>query len=88
MERAVARADRVLMICTEAYVHKADDGTGGVGYEAMIVTGELVKDLGTRKFIPVIRQGAGQERKPRFLETRYHINLSEDRDYLAGWKSC
>ena len=46
MERAVARADRVLMVCTEAYVHKADDGKGGVGYEAMIVTGELVNNLG------------------------------------------
>lgn len=84
MERAVDRADRVLLICTEAYVHKADDGTGGVGYEAMIVTGELVKNLGTRKFIPVIRQTSGSERKPKFLETRYHINLSEDRDFAAG----
>jgi len=44
---SVAWADRVLMICTEAYVRKADEGKGGVGYEAMIVTGELVKDLGT-----------------------------------------
>ena len=86
MERAVARADRVLMICTEAYVHKADDGKGGVGYEAMIVTGELVKDLGTRKFIPIIRQGGGQERKPKFLETRYHINLSEDHDFDVGFE--
>lgn len=86
MERAVARADRVLLICTDAYVHKADDGKGGVGYEAMIVTGELVKDLGTRKFIPVIRQSTGSERKPKFLETRYHINLSEDRDFAAGFE--
>ena len=52
MERAVKAADRVLMICSEPYVRKANDGKGGVGYEAMIVTGELVRDLGTRKFVP------------------------------------
>ena len=56
MEHAVARAHRVLMICTEAYVRKADDGKGGVGYEAMVVAGELVRDLGTNKFVPIVRQ--------------------------------
>jgi hypothetical protein len=30
------------MICIGPYVRKADDSEGGVGYEAMIVTGELV----------------------------------------------
>jgi hypothetical protein len=86
MERSVSRADRVLMVCTEAYVHKADDGKGGVGYEAMIVTGELVKDLGTRKFIPIIRQRNGRDRKPKFLETRYHINLSETQNFDNGFE--
>ncbi len=56
MEQSVRRALRVIMVCTEEYVRKADDGKGGAGYEAMVVTGELVRDLGTRKFIPVIRQ--------------------------------
>ena len=44
------------MVCTETYVKKADEGKGGVGYEAMIVTGELVKNLGTSKFIPIVKQ--------------------------------
>src|ERR1700693_1202226 len=42
MEKGVTEADRVLMICTEHYARKADEGKGGVGYEAMIVTGELI----------------------------------------------
>lgn len=77
MERSVAWADRVLMICTETYVRKADEGKGGVGYEVMIVTGELVKDLGTDKFIPVIRQSGGGKEVPRFMATRFYINLSD-----------
>ena len=80
MEQSVRRANKVLMICTEAYVRKADDGRGGVGYESMIVTGELVQNLGTSKFIPIIRQAEGQTIKPASVSTRFHINLSEGQD--------
>lgn len=81
MEKAVSNADRVLLICTESYVRKADDGQGGVGYESMIVTGELVKDLGTYKFIPVIRQNNKKKILPAFLSTRNYIDISNDKDY-------
>src|SRR5439155_5761206 len=77
MEKSVTEADRVLMICTETYVRKADDGKGGVGYEAMIVTGELVKDLGTAKFIPIVRQAGGATKVPKCVSTRIWVNLSE-----------
>jgi len=76
MEHAVANADRVLMVCTEAYVRKADDGKGGVGYEAMVVTGELVRDLGTNKFIPVVRQTTSPAALPRCVSTRFYVDLS------------
>jgi hypothetical protein len=77
MERGVRDADRVLMICTEAYSSKANDGVGGVGYEAMIVTGELVRDLGTAKFIPVVRQKTDKPQVPTSVSTRLYINLSD-----------
>jgi len=81
MERAVKAADRVVMICTEPYVRKANDGKGGVGYEAMIVTGELVRDLGTRKFIPIIRQGAGDTVVPDCVSTRLYIDFSNNEEF-------
>jgi TIR domain len=80
MERGVRDAKRVLMICTEAYVAKANDGTGGVGYEAMIVTGELIRDLGTAKFIPIVRQKGAKPVLPTSVSTRFWINLSEGAD--------
>jgi TIR domain len=67
MERSVVDAQHVLMICTETYARKADDGKGGVGYEVMIVTGELVRNLGTGKFIPVIRQNTSTPVSPGAL---------------------
>lgn len=84
MERAVSEADRVLMICTEPYVRRADAGEGGVGYEAMIVTGELVKNLGTAKFVPVIRQTSQPRLRPKSVETRKYVDLSLDKNFEAG----
>jgi hypothetical protein len=78
MEQSVKEAHRVLMICTEKYVQKFDKGEGGSGYEGMIVTGELMKDQSTFKFIPVIRQ-AGQLNLPTSLASRLYVNLSGPR---------
>jgi hypothetical protein len=81
MEKSVARSNRVLMICTETYVRKANDGQGGVGYEAMIVTGELVRDLGTSKFIPVVRQSTMPRMLPASVSTRYFVDLSDGNNF-------
>lgn len=76
MVNAVKRAHRVLMICTEAYVQKADEGKGGVGYEALIVTSELIQNIGTKKFVPVVRQASQPLQLPAKLGARMAANLS------------
>ena len=81
MERGIVDSDRVLVVCTEQYVRKASAGEGGVGYERMIVTAQLVQDLGTDKFIPVIRQASGQEKTPTFLGTRVYIDFRNDSQF-------
>lgn len=81
MEREVAASDRVLLICTDDYIRKADAGEGGVGYERMIVTAELVKDQGTTKFIPVVRNVSGEAKVPGFLRTRAYIDFSSDDEF-------
>jgi len=56
MQAAISQSDRVLMICTEKYVARANDGkSGGVPFEGMIIRAELVENIDTIKFIPVIR---------------------------------
>ena len=83
MERGIIDSDRVLVICTDQYVRKANAGEGGVGYERMIVTAQLVQDLGTNKFIPVIRQASGREKTPTFLGIRVYIDLTNDSQFEA-----
>lgn len=79
MERNLASADRVLMICTDKYVEKANSGVGGVGYEKMIVTSDLLKSIDSNKVIPIIRQ-AGTRNVPTFLLTKLFVDFSKDNE--------
>ena len=81
MEHGIRISDRVLVICTDNYVSKANAGEGGVGYERMIVTAQLVQDLGTNKFIPIIRQASGQEKTPTCLGTRVYIDFTDEKQF-------
>ncbi len=78
IEHSFKESDKVLVICTDSYVSKANDGEGGVGYESMIVTSKLVENLGTNKFIPIIRQTLTEEKTPEFLRERVYIDFTED----------
>lgn len=83
MERGIVDADRVLVICTDEYVSKANVGEGGVDYERMIINAELVQNLGTDKFIPIIRQASGKVRTPTFLGTRVYADFRNDNQFDA-----
>ena len=83
MERGIVNADRVLVICTEKYVNKANTGEGGVDYERMIINAELVQNLGTDKFIPIIRQASGKQKTPTFLGTRVYADFRNDTQFDA-----
>ena len=83
MERGIVNADRVLVICTDKYVNKANVGEGGVDYERMIINAELVQNLGTDKFIPIIRQASRKEKVPTFLGTRVYADFRNDRQFDA-----
>ena len=86
MESGLKNSDRVLVICTDTYVSKANAGEGGVGYERMIVTAELIQNLGTNKFIPVIRQASGEEKTPTFLGTRVFIDFTAESQFDAEFE--
>lgn len=80
METHLADADYVVMVCTDKYVAKANAGTGGVGYEKMIITADLLSRIDSNKVVPVIRQ-FGTHAVPTFLKTKLFVNFSKDEDY-------
>lgn len=77
MERNLRSADRILMVCTTKYVEKANSGKGGVGYEKMIITSDLLRNIDSSKVIPVIRQ-IGTADVPTFLKSKLYIDFSRD----------
>lgn len=80
METNLADSDKILMICTENYVAKANNGTGGVGYEKMIITSNLMKRIDENKIIPIIRQ-LDPSNVPTFLKTKLYVNFYNELDF-------
>lgn len=80
MQNGIANSDRVLLVCSDSYVKKADQGLGGVGYERLIVTVEVVQSIDTIKFIPLIRNNSGRP-TPTFLGPRLYLDFRNDINY-------
>ncbi|MCX7113626.1 MAG: SUMF1/EgtB/PvdO family nonheme iron enzyme [Proteobacteria bacterium] len=78
MEQSVKRADRVLLILTEAYKTKADLRLRGAGFEGQVISAELYIDGGSNKFIPVLRSGDNEQSIPIFLQGRVGVDMRED----------
>ena len=86
MQNGILKSDRVLMICTPNYVKRAEDGTGGAGYERLIVTAEMVQTIDTIKFIPVARGNHSDNIVPRFIGPRLYSDFRNDNDYEVKLK--
>lgn len=81
METGLTAANRVLAICTDSYVKKANIGQGGVGYEKMILTASLMQNISSDRIIPVIRNNLSATLAPIFLGTRVYIDFRDDELY-------
>lgn len=85
MEGGLSDADRVIAICSENYTEKANKGLGGVGYEKMILTASLMKNINSNKIIPLIRNNNIDEATPVFLSTKLYIDFGNDNDFEKSY---
>lgn len=85
MERCVNDPEitKVLIICDKAYAQKANDRTGGVGDETVIISSEIYGNMRQEKFIPIIaeKDEDGQPYVPTYIKTRIYIDLSDVQTY-------
>jgi hypothetical protein len=82
MEKCVRECEFVILVCTPAFCSKANAGTGGVGYEKMIVTGEVFSGTASsRKFIPLLREGIPKNALPSYLKSKEFVDFRSDADY-------
>jgi len=74
-ERGILTADYVLVICSDNYVEKANQTSGGVGFEKTIITKELSTVDEKVKYVPILRNN-NSGRLPDFLADRLYLDFS------------
>jgi hypothetical protein len=78
MEAGLVDSDRVIAVCSENYVNRANSGAGGVGYEKMILTGQLMRNVASTKIVPIIRNNTSERAVPTFLSTRVYVDFRNE----------
>lgn len=81
MEESVTKADRVLCILSPTYKEKCDNRTNGAGYEASIITSEILQHIPTTKFIPILKSGNWTNSSPIFLRGRWGVDMTNEEFY-------
>ncbi|MHB8130818.1 MAG: toll/interleukin-1 receptor domain-containing protein [Mobilitalea sp.] len=74
--------DRVLVISDKTYTEKANNRSGGVGDETVIISPEIYGQIKQEKFIPIIFEvdEEGKAYCPSYIKSRIYIDLSTEDD--------
>jgi len=74
----LALANKVVVVCDEAYKQKADGRLGGVGWETMIIQGDIANlPHDSTKYQDVVRASDIAKGLPLYLKTRYAFHAPD-----------
>ena len=72
-------ADKVLLICDKYYAEKADNKKGGVGWEPMIIQGDMLSKQEQNKYVAILRDKDIDQSLPIYVKSKYALNWSDER---------
>lgn len=78
MTNEVIMADKVLLICDKYYAEKADTRRSGVGWETMIILGDMLSTQEQTKYIGIIRDKDIDQSLPVYVRSKYCLNWVDD----------
>lgn len=78
MTNELIMADKVLLICDKYYAEKADNRRGGVGWETMIIQGDMLLKQEQNKYISIIRDKNIDQSLPIYVKSKYALNWAEE----------
>ena len=81
MTKGLAKNERVLVIGTPEYAKRSRKSSGGTAFETSIININLLQNLDTEKFIPILRKGTYQKSFPILLGDRNGIDFRDDAKY-------
>lgn len=73
MTNELIMADKVLLICDKFYAKKADSRNGGVGWETMIIQGDMMIHTQSNKYICIIREENFDDGIPLYAKTKFSL---------------
>ncbi len=80
--------DKVLMICDKYYLSKIDSNRGGVGWETMIIQGDMLMNQDSNKYICIMREENPELSLPVYMRTNYAISFSENHIGKKNLMNC
>lgn len=78
MTNELIMADKVLLICDKYYTEKADNRKGGVGWETMIIQGDMLSKQEQNKYIAILRDKDIDQSLPIYVKSRYALNWADE----------
>lgn len=78
MTNELIMADKVLLICDKYYAEKADNRKGGVGWETMIIQGDMLSRQEQNKYIAILRDEDIDQSLPIYVKSRYALNWANE----------
>jgi len=78
MTNELIMADKVLIICDKYYAEKADNRKGGVGWETMIIQGDMLSRQEQNKYIAILRDADIDQSLPIYVKSRYALNWADE----------
>jgi len=84
MERGVRGATHVVIVCTPAYVERANDRERGVGEETSLITSKFYdREKTGKEFIPILRNGADT---PDYLGSLVYVDFKDDSNFETAYE--
>ena len=75
MTNELALAERVILVSDERYADKANGRLGGVGWETMIIQGDMYKQASnSTKYLVIVRSEDIDKGLPEYLKTKFVIH--------------
>ena len=81
MTNELQLADRVIVITDSRYTERADGRIGGVGWETMLIQGDMFsRPPDDFRYIVVVREDDFSSGVPTYLKTKYSVHWTSDGD--------
>lgn len=82
MTNEVILAEKVLLICDSQYADKADNHKGGVGWETMIIQGDMLSSQNAEKYVAILRDANIDRSLPVYVRSKFALDWSEFQDKI------